>query len=159
MSAYNRLNQIWSGEMASNVLSSKSGSYTVPKLCPQGDGPHYPPKYNTLHHGLDESKRHGGYFNLTHAYPYADCESCKVTTVERPCLGQIPCNGAAAPAPVAGGNGAAPAPVAGGNGAVEQQPLPGSVVESYFKSLGATSGHAGARMRNFGNSSKQSIRK
>lgn len=94
MSAYNRLNQIWSGQMASEQVALKRGIYTVPKICPEGKGvPLYPPSYSTLHHELDESHRHGGYFNLKGAYPFADCESCKVSMTERPCLGHIDCNG------------------------------------------------------------------
>lgn len=92
MSAYNRLNQIWDGKVAADV-TRKVGSYTVPKLCPGAqDAPAYPPHYNTLSHGVDESKRVRGYFNLTGAYPFADCTTCKMSMVERPCLGQIPCN-------------------------------------------------------------------
>ncbi len=93
MSAYNRLNQIWSGQMVSDQVNVKRGTYTVPKICPQGEGPHYPPSYSTLHHDLDESHRHGVYFNMKGAYPFADCESCKVSMTERPCLGHIDCNG------------------------------------------------------------------
>ncbi len=84
---YSRLGSIYSGQMAGAI--PQDGSYLVPKYCPGGPGPNYPPKYNTLSHGQDYMC--GGYFNVTGAYPYADCTSCKTGFVSRPCKSTIDC--------------------------------------------------------------------
>ena len=68
---------------------ASSGSYTVPLYCPNGDGPSYPPRYDTFSHG--QAYQCGGYFNLKGAYPYADCESCKATSTSIPCTGKVAC--------------------------------------------------------------------
>lgn len=86
--SYSSLGSTWAGKMA-QPLSSVVNSYTVPKLCAQGEGPNYPPRYDTLSHG--GANNCGGYFKLPSAYPSADCSSCKVNYTERTCLGQIPC--------------------------------------------------------------------
>lgn len=62
----------------------------VPKYCPAGPGPNYPPKYDTLHHG-QKWPAHGGYFNVKAAYPYTDGCNCGTEFVVRPCDGFIDC--------------------------------------------------------------------
>jgi hypothetical protein len=66
------------------------GEYTVPKLCPNGEGPNYPPRYDTFSHG--QSYLCGGYFNLKGAYPSAGCgDECRVSDTKRTCNGKISC--------------------------------------------------------------------
>ncbi len=84
---YSSLGSVYSGQMAGMV--GAQGSYVVPQYCPSGPGPNYPPKYNTLSHG--QTYLCGGYFNVSGAYPYADCTSCKSNFVTRPCKGNIDC--------------------------------------------------------------------
>ena len=58
------------------------GSYIVPKLCPDGAAPNYPPRCDTFTHG--QNYLCGGYFSMQGAYPLADCTSCKaMRDVER----------------------------------------------------------------------------
>jgi len=49
-------------------------TYQVPKYCPGGPAPNYPPAYDTLSHGGKGGC--GGYFNLKSAFPDANCSSC-----------------------------------------------------------------------------------
>jgi len=70
--------------------------YVVPKLCPNGPAPNYPPAYNTLSHGQDYMC--GGYFSMKGAYPGASCKSCNATYIKRPCAGSM-MNQCTAPAP------------------------------------------------------------
>ena len=65
------------------------GISVVPKLCPDGPGPNYPPAYNTLSHGSDYLC--GGYFSLDKAYPQANCTSCNAVYTTRACDGCIGC--------------------------------------------------------------------
>ena len=62
--------------------------YEVPDYRPDGPGPNYPPRYDTLSHGQDAVC--GGYFDMSKAYPYASCDSCQTQFVERPCDGNLP---------------------------------------------------------------------
>lgn len=94
---YSTLQNTYSGSMASGQIA-KPGHYIVPKLCPTGKGPNYPPKYDTFTHG--QKQQCGGYFKLTGAYPFATCDSCNVSYTKRPCSGTIGCGNAN------GGNGA-----------------------------------------------------
>lgn len=82
---YSRLGNVYSGMMAG--MDAKQDSYMVPKLCPSGPGPNYPPKYDALSHGSNYLC--GGYFNVQSAYPYSDCSSCKAEYVQRPCKGPM----------------------------------------------------------------------
>lgn len=94
MSNYSRLAGIPIGSQSNGIVSQNS--YIVPKYCPSGDQPNYPPRPDTLTHGRQFS---GGYFTMKSAYPYADCSGCRTTFVERPCVGDIQCDGL--PEPVA----------------------------------------------------------
>ena len=85
---YSRLGNVYSGQMAGRNV--EQNTYVVPKLCSNGPGPSYPPKYNTLSHG--QAYQCGGYFNVKGAYPFADCASCKADYVQRPCKGNINCS-------------------------------------------------------------------
>lgn len=85
---YSMLQNTYSGASADGRMPVQN-TYVVPKLCPNGPGPNYPPKYDALTHGVD--KQCGGYFNILHAYPYADCERCNAPYVTRPCDGNISC--------------------------------------------------------------------
>lgn len=85
---YSRLGNIYSGQTAGKNVAQNN--YLVPKLCPNGAGPNYPPKYDTLSHG--QQYQCGGYFNVQGAYPLADCKSCNVEYVQRPCKDNINCN-------------------------------------------------------------------
>jgi hypothetical protein len=88
---YSRLGSLSDGpRMLSGTLSDQ-GQYIVPKYCPDGAGPNYPPKYDTLTHG--QKYACGGYFSMSGAYPYGDCEGCKTEYVKRPCNGRIDCCG------------------------------------------------------------------
>lgn len=83
---YSNLRNIYMGQQADGVVPSQS-EYIVPKLCPNGAGPNYPPRYDTLSHG--QNYLCGGYFSLKGAYPYATCTSCQSDYVKRPCSGNI----------------------------------------------------------------------
>lgn len=48
--------------------------YSVPKYCPNGPKPNYPPPYDTLSHGGKGGC--GSHFNLKSAFPNANCSSC-----------------------------------------------------------------------------------
>lgn len=74
--------------MMNNVPSM--ATYTVPKLCHNGSGPSYPPRYDTLTHG--QSAMCGGYFSMKGAYPHADCASCDAEYTQRPCNGHVDCS-------------------------------------------------------------------
>lgn len=75
------------------VQAPKMSNYIVPKMCPNGPGPNYPPRYDTLSH--QQPYLCGGYFNITSAYPDANCTDCALTFTNRPCSGNImnQCNG------------------------------------------------------------------
>lgn len=94
---YSSLNKSYGLHSAPSAQVSSMANYTVPQYLPNGAGPNYPPKYNTLSHGQEYVC--GGYFNMQGAYPYASCESCNVNYVQRPCNGNL--NGGSASAPVA----------------------------------------------------------
>lgn len=81
--SYPRLGNIYGGAQATQ-------EYVVPKICANGPGPHYPPRYDALSHGLQHSC--GTYFDMKGAYPYADCTSCKTEYTTRSCGGKIACN-------------------------------------------------------------------
>jgi hypothetical protein len=85
---YSRLGSIYSGMSAGQDV--KQDMYIVPKLCPDGPGPSYPPQYDTLSH--KQQYLCGGYFNVRGAYPFSDCSSCKAEYVQRPCKGVLSCN-------------------------------------------------------------------
>ena len=90
---YSRLANIYSGQNLNKIVNQ--GTYIVPKLCPNGPiGSSYPPKYDTLSHG--QKYLCGGHFDVKGAYPMADCASCNVDYVQRPCTGNIAgqCNSA-----------------------------------------------------------------
>ena len=88
---YSRLQNTYAciGQGASAIKSNDMNQYVVPKLCP-GDGknaPAYPPPYNTLQHGVANGC--GGHFNMSNAYPYANCTECKLEFTNRACNGNI----------------------------------------------------------------------
>lgn len=83
---YSRLGNVYSGRSANGNVDSMA-NYVVPKFCPNGPGPNYPPRYDTLSHG--QAYNCGGYFDVSGAYPYADCTSCKAGFTTRPCKGNI----------------------------------------------------------------------
>ena len=131
--AYSSLGNTWSQKVAPDVVTANAFSYTVPEYCPDGAGPNYPPALDTLSHGHAGS--YGGYFQLTSAYPYATCDTCKTSFTDRPCIGSINCAKSTptpapapesvapvAPAPVA------PAPTTAG---VSEQGL--QAVEGYYR--------------------------
>lgn len=80
---YSSLGNIYSGATTQNQMNTSQSNYIVPKLCSSGDGPNYPPKYNTLSH--NQSYQCGGYFNISGAYPYSKDGQCNVSYVEKPC--------------------------------------------------------------------------
>lgn len=84
--AYNNLGQICQGQNLAPIVGVPS-IYTVPKYCPSGPGPNYPPKYDALSHGFGYQGQ--GYFDLKKAYPFADCVNCAATMVNRPCAGFV----------------------------------------------------------------------
>ena len=84
--SYSSLNKTY-GLHSSNQNVPSMAKYTVPQYLPNGSGPNYPPKYNTLSHGQDYVC--GGYFNMQGAYPHASCDSCNVNYVQRPCAGRL----------------------------------------------------------------------
>lgn len=84
---YSSLASTYSGKMASGGAYAPMANYVVPKMCPSGPGPQYPPAYNTFSHG--QAYNCGGYFNIKGAYPYATCSSCQLSFTERPCQGNI----------------------------------------------------------------------
>jgi hypothetical protein len=84
---YSRLGNVYQGQMAGGAAAQNN--YIVPKLCPNGPGPNYPPKYDTLSHG--QAYQCGGYFGLSGAYPFADCQNCQADYVQRPCKANINC--------------------------------------------------------------------
>ena len=69
------------------VKTPVMSNYVVPLMCPGGQGPNYPPRYDTLSHG--QPYVCGGHFTITGAYPYADCTNCGLQFVNRPCSGNI----------------------------------------------------------------------
>lgn len=83
---YSSLANTYAGKMAGRE-SAPMAMYVVPKLCAGGQGPQYPPAYNTFSHG--QQYNCGGYFNIKGAYPFATCNSCKLDFTERPCKGNI----------------------------------------------------------------------
>jgi hypothetical protein len=83
--SYSSLRNVWGS--GNEGLSN----YTVPNLCPTGEGPNYPPRYDTLTHG-NKGGACGGYFHLKSAYPYAGCDTCSASYVNRSCTGDITCN-------------------------------------------------------------------
>lgn len=83
---YSQLGNIYSG-MSAERESVKMADYIVPKFCPNGGGPNYPPKYDALTHG--KAYLCGGYFDVKSAYPYAGCNTCQSEFVKRPCKGTI----------------------------------------------------------------------
>lgn len=82
-------------QMLQNAVPGMN-QYDVPKMCPSGSAPNYPPRYDTLSHG--QNYLCGGYFSMKGAYPQADCTSCNAPYTKRPCDGHIDCS-APAPAP------------------------------------------------------------
>lgn len=72
---------------AGYVNSPAMSNYVVPKLCSDGPGPNYPPRYDTFTH--NQPYNCGGYFNLVGAYNYANCTDCAQQFVQRPCSGNI----------------------------------------------------------------------
>ena len=56
----------------------------VPAYCPTGNGPLYPPGYNTLQHEQEQPSCNG-YFNILSAYPFAASGTCAATFVKRDC--------------------------------------------------------------------------
>ena len=93
--SYSRLGSTYQGMSSTNNIGS--GVYNVPRLCPNGPAPNYPPAYDTFSHG--QQYVCGGYFNIKGAYPLADCENCGAQYVSRPCNDPISCGSAPAPAP------------------------------------------------------------
>jgi hypothetical protein len=91
---YSSLNRVYGGKMADGRVVRQQ-NYVVPKYCPNGPGPNYPPRYDTLSHGGQNNC--GGHFSMKGAYPYASCDSCVTPYpngqpfVERPCRGYINC--------------------------------------------------------------------
>lgn len=95
------------GDVASNLnqchadyaaqQAAPVGQYNVPKYCPSGPGPNYPPAYDTLTHGGKGGC--SGHFNMLAAYKHADCSGCHVQRTTRPCTGNIYAACAAKPAP------------------------------------------------------------
>ena len=83
---YSSLSNVYGGRMA-GTEAVKQNDYIVPKLCPSGPRPNYPPKKDTLTHGQDYLC--GGYFSMSGAYPLADCGPCQCEYVTRPCSGNI----------------------------------------------------------------------
>lgn len=84
--SYSSLRNVYSGQSASGE-SAQMANYIVPKLCPNGAAPNYPPRYDTLSHG--QNYLCGGYFNMQGAYPLASCTDCKADYIQRPCTGNI----------------------------------------------------------------------
>lgn len=82
---YSSLGNTYSGMIPNNQL--QHAMYTVPNFDPNGTGPSYPPKRDTLAHG--QQYLCGGYFTLKSAYPYATCTSCGVKYEQRPCDGKL----------------------------------------------------------------------
>lgn len=70
---YSSLGSTYSGQDASGLVADMT-QYLVPKYCPNGPSPNYPPRYDTLSHG--QKYQCGGYFTLKSAFPQADCTSC-----------------------------------------------------------------------------------
>ena len=64
--------------------------YMVPDYCPDGPGPNYPPRYDTLTHGQNGSC--GGKFDLQTAYPYANCSTCLGKDTNKYSVGNRPSN-------------------------------------------------------------------
>jgi hypothetical protein len=88
---YSNLTRTYGGKSA-NGLVTKQANYVVPKYCPNTPGTSaYPPRYNTLQHGLPDTC--GGHFSFSGAYPEASCTSCSTTFTQRPCAGFLNCNG------------------------------------------------------------------
>ena len=73
----------------SNVSTN---NYTVPLLCPNSatTGASYPPRPDTFSHGQSMPSC-TGYFSMKSAYPEANCESCSIQYVQRPCQGKFQC--------------------------------------------------------------------
>lgn len=71
---YTSLANLSQGNVAPGVAFNM-GETMVPKFCPSGPGPNYPPRYDTLTHGGKNGC--GGYFNFTNAYPFASCNECQ----------------------------------------------------------------------------------
>lgn len=84
---YKRMQDVYPPSDAKIIVSQ--GTYTVPQICPNSSGLSYPPRPDTLTHG--QSSSCGGYFNVKNAYPYASCDHCDETFVEKPCVGNITC--------------------------------------------------------------------
>lgn len=88
---YSRLGNIYAGQSQADDGAPAMNTYIVPKLCPNGPAPNYPPRYDTLSHGANYLC--GGYFSVKNAYPTANCGPCNAEYVDRPCRGFISCNG------------------------------------------------------------------
>jgi hypothetical protein len=87
---YSSLGNVCSGGGSNSFqVPLANQGYVVPKFCPDGAEPNYPPRYDTLSHG--QKYQCGGYFNVSGAYPYATCSSCNSSFVNRPCNGNIQC--------------------------------------------------------------------
>ncbi|MDC3332970.1 hypothetical protein OAV62_01895 [bacterium] len=86
--SYSSLGHTYKGH-PSNVVPPMS-NYMVPDYCPDGPGPNYPPRYDTLTHGGRGSC--GGKFDLQGAYPYADCSSCLGKDTGKYSVGNRPSN-------------------------------------------------------------------
>lgn len=71
--SYSMLGATYHGAKAGDAIQAMN-NYMVPDYCPDGPGPNYPPRYDTLTHGIQGSC--GGKFNFKNAYPFANCSSC-----------------------------------------------------------------------------------
>lgn len=87
--SYSLLANISNGKSVDNQVPSQS-QFIVPKLCPNGPGPTYPPSYSTLQN-QNSAYSCGGYFSFTDAYPFAKCgvNGCSVQYTTRHCTGNI----------------------------------------------------------------------
>lgn len=86
---YAKLDNTYACNGQAGLRSAKMNQYVVPKLCP-GSGkntPAYPPPYNTLQHGFDNTC--GGNFSFKQAYPYSSCTDCKLEFTTRDCNGNM----------------------------------------------------------------------
>lgn len=83
--SYSSLRKTYSGQQALENVPSMA-IQTVPNYCPNNvNGPSYPPRYDTLSHGNQMSC--GGHFNMSAAYPFANCTSCNAGMTQRNCAG------------------------------------------------------------------------
>ncbi len=87
-STYSNLRNLYTGQSAQNGVINQ-GIAVVPKWCPSGAQPNYPPRIDTLTLG---SGYCGAYRTIMTGYPYAGCNTCATSFVQRKCDGNIDCS-------------------------------------------------------------------